>query len=228
MMEESAEEAVKREEMLRIYHACKEALKIIGDVSMATVSTPVPPPVRGGDDYFRSGPDSSRFIIQHEKKKWPKKDLVLSFFSLLLARYQNVASNLFESDPSFAIYIFQLDRFDIQSIPAFFISFSCVDSKFCSSNGKLSLYFSHFDCSIGQRVSPPSPGGPNRRPMSGAPPAPASGPGSSVSRAPPAPPVTGRPAPAVPNRPGDATGRAPPAPPSRPGGTALPPPLVPT
>lgn len=68
MMEESAEEAVKREEMLRIYHACKEALKIIGDVSMATVSTPVPPPVRGGnDDYFRSGPDNSRFIIQQQK-----------------------------------------------------------------------------------------------------------------------------------------------------------------
>ncbi|KAI9562772.1 hypothetical protein GHT06_010226 [Daphnia sinensis] len=143
MMEESAEEAVKREEMLRIYHACKEALKIIGDVSMATVSTPVPPPVRGGnDDYFRSGPDNS---------------------------------------------------------------------------------------SIGQRVSPPSPGGPNRRPMSGVPSAPAPGPTSSVSRAPPAPPAAGRPAPAVPNRPGDATGRAPPAPPSRPGaGTGLPPPLVPT
>ncbi|XP_057367684.1 dynamin-like isoform X4 [Daphnia carinata] len=135
MMEESAEEAVKREEMLRIYHACKEALRIIGDVSMATVSTPVPPPVKGGgdDDYF----------------------------------------------------------------------------------------------SIGQRVSPPSPGGPNRRPMSGVPSAP--GPTSSVSRAPPAPPAAGRPAPAVPNRPGDATGRAPPAPPSRPGaGTGLPPPLVPT
>jgi len=46
MMEESAEEAVKREEMLRMYHACKEALRIIGDVSMATVSTPVPPPVK--------------------------------------------------------------------------------------------------------------------------------------------------------------------------------------
>ena len=52
MMEESAEEAVKREEMLRIYHACKEALKIIGDVSMATVSTPVPPPVKTNDDYL--------------------------------------------------------------------------------------------------------------------------------------------------------------------------------
>ena len=53
MMEESAEEAVKREEMLRMYHACKEALRIIGDVSMATVSTPVPPPIKSsGDDYF--------------------------------------------------------------------------------------------------------------------------------------------------------------------------------
>jgi len=48
MMEESAEEALKREETLRMYHACKEALRIIGDVSMATVSTPMPPPVRGG------------------------------------------------------------------------------------------------------------------------------------------------------------------------------------
>ena len=36
MMEESADEAIKREEMLRQYHACKEALRIIGDVSMAT------------------------------------------------------------------------------------------------------------------------------------------------------------------------------------------------
>lgn len=46
MMEESPEEAAKREEMLRMYHACKEALNIIGDVAMATVSTPVPPPVK--------------------------------------------------------------------------------------------------------------------------------------------------------------------------------------
>ncbi|KAI5642453.1 dynamin GTPase effector domain-containing protein [Phthorimaea operculella] len=46
MMEESPEEAQKREEMLRMYHACKEALHIIGDVSMATVTTPVPPPVK--------------------------------------------------------------------------------------------------------------------------------------------------------------------------------------
>merc|ERR1719373_879643 len=46
MMEESADEAIKREEMLRQYHACKNALKIIGDVSMATVSTPAPPPIK--------------------------------------------------------------------------------------------------------------------------------------------------------------------------------------
>jgi dynamin 1/3 len=31
MMEESAEEALKREEMLKMYHACKEALRIIGE-----------------------------------------------------------------------------------------------------------------------------------------------------------------------------------------------------
>merc|ERR1719308_207445 len=37
MMEESADEALRREEMLRMYHACKEALKIIGDISTATI-----------------------------------------------------------------------------------------------------------------------------------------------------------------------------------------------
>lgn len=31
MMEESAEEAAKREEMLRMYHACKDSLRIIGE-----------------------------------------------------------------------------------------------------------------------------------------------------------------------------------------------------
>ncbi|XP_028966795.1 dynamin [Galendromus occidentalis] len=46
MMEESPEEAQRREEMLRMYHACKEALQIIGDVSMATVYQPTPPPVK--------------------------------------------------------------------------------------------------------------------------------------------------------------------------------------
>ncbi|XP_052221470.1 dynamin-1-like isoform X6 [Dreissena polymorpha] len=45
MMEESPEETMRREELLRMYHATKEALQIIGDVSVSTVSTPVPPPV---------------------------------------------------------------------------------------------------------------------------------------------------------------------------------------
>lgn len=64
MMEESPEEALKREEMLRMYHACKEALRIIGDVSMATVTTPVPPPVK--NDWLASSIDSN-----------PRCDLIL-------------------------------------------------------------------------------------------------------------------------------------------------------
>ncbi|XP_030078867.1 dynamin isoform X5 [Drosophila hydei] len=53
MMEESAESATRREEMLRMYRACKDALQIIGDVSMATVSSPLPPPVK--NDWLPSG-----------------------------------------------------------------------------------------------------------------------------------------------------------------------------
>lgn len=82
MMEESPEEAQKREGMLRMYHACKEALHIIGmcfetnsfflqkfahsmfrlhslgDVSMATVGTPVPPPVK--NDWLSSALDNPK------------------------------------------------------------------------------------------------------------------------------------------------------------------------
>ncbi len=50
-MEESMEEAQKREEMLRMYHAAKEALSIIGEVSVNTHSTPLPPPVN--DDWLK-------------------------------------------------------------------------------------------------------------------------------------------------------------------------------
>ncbi|XP_047220933.1 dynamin-2-like isoform X2 [Girardinichthys multiradiatus] len=45
LMEESVEQAQRRDEMLRMYHALKEALVIIGDISTTTVSTPMPPPV---------------------------------------------------------------------------------------------------------------------------------------------------------------------------------------
>lgn len=61
-MEESAEEAMKRDDMLRLYHSTKEALKIIGEVSSITVSTPVPPSV--SYDYTPSTlsmPSSSAF-----------------------------------------------------------------------------------------------------------------------------------------------------------------------
>ncbi|VDK43218.1 unnamed protein product [Anisakis simplex] len=52
MMEESQLEAQKREEMLRMYHACKEALRIIGEVNMSTVTTEPPPAV--SNDWLRS------------------------------------------------------------------------------------------------------------------------------------------------------------------------------
>ncbi|XP_032906792.1 dynamin-2 isoform X4 [Amblyraja radiata] len=45
LMEESAEQAQRRDEMLRMYHAIKEALHIIGDISTSTISAPLPPPV---------------------------------------------------------------------------------------------------------------------------------------------------------------------------------------
>lgn len=46
LMEESADEAIRREETLRIYHATKEALRIIGDVARDTIAEPIPPPIR--------------------------------------------------------------------------------------------------------------------------------------------------------------------------------------
>ncbi|XP_067089432.1 dynamin-3 [Osmerus mordax] len=48
LMEESVDQAQRRDELLRMYHALKEALHIIGDISTTTISTPVPPPVNDG------------------------------------------------------------------------------------------------------------------------------------------------------------------------------------
>ncbi|XP_016411663.1 dynamin-1a isoform X4 [Sinocyclocheilus rhinocerous] len=45
LMEESADQAQRRDEMLRMYHALREALNIIGDISTTTISTSLPPPV---------------------------------------------------------------------------------------------------------------------------------------------------------------------------------------
>ncbi|CAM4590803.1 dynamin-3 isoform X1 [Lepidochelys kempii] len=45
LMEESAEQAQRRDEGLHLYQALKEALAIIGDISTSTISIPAPPPV---------------------------------------------------------------------------------------------------------------------------------------------------------------------------------------
>lgn len=58
MMEESEIASQRREEMLRMYHACKEALRIIGDVNMSTTSMPVPPPVQLDNDYSSRSSES--------------------------------------------------------------------------------------------------------------------------------------------------------------------------
>uniref|UniRef100_A0A8C2UFG4 Dynamin-2 n=1 Tax=Coturnix japonica TaxID=93934 RepID=A0A8C2UFG4_COTJA len=57
LMEESAEQAQRRDEMLRMYHALKEALNIIGDINTSTISTPMPPPV--DDSWLQVSPTSS-------------------------------------------------------------------------------------------------------------------------------------------------------------------------
>ncbi|KAM4722885.1 dynamin-3 [Rhinophrynus dorsalis] len=62
LMEESAEQAQRIDERLRMYQALKEALQIIGDISTSTSYTPPPPPV---DDSWlqshRSPPASPTF-----------------------------------------------------------------------------------------------------------------------------------------------------------------------
>ncbi|XP_048587168.1 dynamin-1 isoform X2 [Nematostella vectensis] len=49
LMEESEEEAQRREEMLKMYHSTKEALQIVGDIDTHTISIPTPPPVDNSD-----------------------------------------------------------------------------------------------------------------------------------------------------------------------------------
>jgi len=51
MMHESESEVQRRNEMLRIYQASKEALKIIGDINATTISTSLPPPVASDDGF---------------------------------------------------------------------------------------------------------------------------------------------------------------------------------
>lgn len=67
LMEESKESAMRREEMIKMYHACKEALSLVQDINTKTgllsiyashnicpllpiVHTPLPPPVTTDED----------------------------------------------------------------------------------------------------------------------------------------------------------------------------------
>lgn len=52
LMEESPEEERRRTDLMKTYQACKEALKIIGEVSMKTTSTPIPPPSKNQSHQF--------------------------------------------------------------------------------------------------------------------------------------------------------------------------------
>lgn len=62
LMEESAEQAQHRDEMLRMYHALKEALSITGDISATTVSTAMPPPVDDSWLQVQGGPSGRRSV----------------------------------------------------------------------------------------------------------------------------------------------------------------------
>ncbi|TTG32363.1 Dynamin-3 [Bagarius yarrelli] len=58
LMDESQEQVLRRDEVLRTYHALKEALAIIGDISTTTITTPLPPPV--DSSWLQAGPGGSR------------------------------------------------------------------------------------------------------------------------------------------------------------------------
>eukprot|EP00064_Thunnus_orientalis_P013009 superscaffoldBa00002063_g13046 len=62
LMDESQEQAQRRDEVLRTHQSLKEALAIIGDISTSTITVPMPPPVDnswvGGSGGRRSPPPS--------------------------------------------------------------------------------------------------------------------------------------------------------------------------
>lgn len=61
-MEESQEQGQHRDEMLRMYHALREALSIIGDISTTTVSTSMPPPVDDSWLQVQRGGSGGRWV----------------------------------------------------------------------------------------------------------------------------------------------------------------------
>ena len=58
-MQESEEETLRREEMIRMYRSTKEALQIVSDIDSHTNSTPLPPPITSDDMDYRGQPNPS-------------------------------------------------------------------------------------------------------------------------------------------------------------------------
>lgn len=58
-MQESQDEAQRREEMIRMYRSTKEALQIVSDIDSHTSSTPLPPPITSDDMDYRAQPKPS-------------------------------------------------------------------------------------------------------------------------------------------------------------------------
>ncbi len=94
-MEESAEQAQHREEMLRMYHALKEALNILGDISTTTVTTAMPPPVDDSWLQVQGGPSGRRYCV----KNVIKAAMFLMWISvstyILIKNLNDVAFHLF-------------------------------------------------------------------------------------------------------------------------------------
>ena len=69
-MEESADEAAHREDVIRMYHATKEALRVVGDVTSSTVTTPAPPPV--DDNWIKTSSSDSLSLqpVEHNGCVW--------------------------------------------------------------------------------------------------------------------------------------------------------------
>ncbi|XP_071820427.1 dynamin-1-like isoform X2 [Apostichopus japonicus] len=74
LMEESADEAQRREDLLKMYATTQQALKIIGEVNMNTQSTNLPPPVDNDDliKPFSNGP-SAQQVAQQRRQAPPSR-----------------------------------------------------------------------------------------------------------------------------------------------------------
>ncbi|VDL89475.1 unnamed protein product [Schistocephalus solidus] len=71
LMEESAEEKRRRQDMITMYDTLREALNIIADVTVTTVATPLPPPVT--DDWRDKPEPSAAAPTSHRPYQMPQR-----------------------------------------------------------------------------------------------------------------------------------------------------------